>query len=78
MVEDWNVEEEATEKLKLYIDGEVKEEFDGEITAEDVKRVAREHELKNISVRDTLGAKLGENAFPLTQNVVISQVNKAG
>lgn len=78
MVNDWTVDEAVAEGFKVYVDGDVKGTFNDPITADNVKEIARAEGLKNISVRDTLGAKLPESAFPLSQNVVISQVNKAG
>jgi hypothetical protein len=75
---EWDEVLNETNGFKIFVDGEVKGEFESEITSEDVKKVARDEGIKNIAVKDNTGGKLSPEDFPLTQDVVISQVNKAG
>ena len=64
---------------RLIIDGETEREFSGPIGSEDVKRAAREQQIKQIGVRDAeSGEKLYPQDFPYEGNVRIHQVNKAG
>ena len=71
---DWELEE----KNKLYVNGEVVKEFDGEISVADVKSVARSQGLSKISVKDKDEAKIPERDFPFEADVFVTSVNKAG
>jgi hypothetical protein len=52
--------------------------FEEEITAEDIRKVARDNGIKNLGVKNTAGAELDPEDFPVKENIVIFQVNKAG
>lgn len=75
---EWNEIEEVAPVYKVYIGDNGDKEFVGEITAEDVKGVARDAGIKQIGVRATGGAKLAPEDFPVQEDVIIFQVNKAG
>ena len=74
----WTVEDENKNIFKVFVGDNGAVEFTDQITVEDVKSVAREHGIKNMGVRGADGEKLEEGDFPVTENVVIFQVNKAG
>ncbi len=71
---EWTINEEFA---ILVGDNEV-EKIENEITSEDVRRVARAQGIKQLGVRTTDGEKLAPEAFPVKQDVVLFQVNKAG
>ena len=63
---------------KVSVNGEVKREIGGEITAEVVKQVAREAGIKQLGVRDADGGRLSPTDFPVNHDVDLFQINKAG
>lgn len=71
---EWIINEEFA---ILVGDNEV-EKIENEITAEDVRRVARAQGIKQLGVRTTDGEKLTPEDFPVKQDIVLFQVNKAG
>jgi len=75
MTENENVWE-VGEKSKININGTTVE-IDGEITAEKIKEVAREHGIKKFIVKDADGNTLNPSDFPYTGEVTIEEYNEA-
>lgn len=71
----WNLEDE---KYTISYNCEVVRECSGQITAADVRETAIELGIKNLGVTDTEGEELEDFEFPVQENIVIYQVNKAG
>jgi len=64
----WNVEE----KSKININGTVVE-IEGEITAEKIKQVAREHGINKFFVKDVKGNILLPSDFPRVGEIIIEE-----
>jgi hypothetical protein len=73
-----NVPEYAETYNKIVIEGQAEKEFEGEITAEDVREMAKEEGIKRMGVTDAEGNKLYPEDFPYSGEIVLHQVNKAG
>jgi len=69
---------EAVEVFKIYVEGEIVRECEGQITEADVVAVAQEQGFKNFDVRDMVGTTFDASELPLSQDVVLSKVDKAG
>ena len=74
----WNSEEENERETFIIFVEDDEIEVEGEITAEKVKDVASSHRIADFHVRDTSGHQVGDEIFPIKENVVISPINKAG
>jgi hypothetical protein len=75
----WNEEVESQEVYRIHVGDNGSVEFTGEITEQDVKDTAAEYGIKQVGVRAVDGARvLQPDEFPLTEDVVVFQVNKAG
>jgi AmiR/NasT family two-component response regulator len=76
----WNEDAivEAEDEYTVFIGDNGEATFEGEITAENIRDVAKENGIKQIGVRNTDGVKLAPEDFPVQENIVIFQVNKAG
>jgi len=67
---------EVGEKSVINVNG-TRVEIDGEITAEKVKEVAREHGIKKFTVLDADGNTLNPSDFPYTGEIRIEEYNEA-
>jgi hypothetical protein len=77
MSDEWSTERTVEEKNIVFVeDDEI--EVAGEITADKVKEIANDHGIKNFHVRNTDGKKITAGIFPVSENLVISAINKAG
>jgi len=72
----WNEPEE--EKFVVYVGDDKEVEVSGAITADKIKEIARANGIKNMGVRSTNGNVLSPEDFPVSQNIILFQVNKAG
>lgn len=77
-MDNWNEVVENVEVFEIFNDGIAVAEFEGEITAQDVKQVLADQGISRGQVNDTQGRDLLPSAFPVTENLVITQINKAG
>lgn len=71
----WNVEPEG---IKVFVGEREVRTVTGEISAVLIKEIARGEDIKQFGVKDAFGRELTPQDFPMSSDVYIYQINKAG
>lgn len=73
MSEEWSVDSEPVNTVTV---GNVTETVEGDVTAEEVKEIARNNGVKNFKVEDSDGNGLNQDEFPYNGDVVVREYNE--
>jgi hypothetical protein len=75
---EWGSENIEVPEFKIFNDGIVVGVFKGEITADNVNQTLEDEGISRGQVTTVRGEDLLPNDMPATQDLVITQINKAG
>jgi phage tail tube protein FII len=67
-----------SECFRVYINGEVVKEQCEPISLGNLKRIAKEHGIKNFGVKTRVGVDVAMEDLPVEYDVVLSKIDKAG